>query len=92
MSELIPKFYTIEEYFPTQVQFHTQNRGILPLRRKLSIPQLKKIMSTSDANSEHPWDAVNDIFQSLERRTDFNFQTTYLYDMEYIFLTKYKCS
>ena len=48
-------------------------------------------MSTSNFKSDHTWDAVNEIIQSLGKITDLNFQTTDLYDMKYIYLTKDKC-
>ena len=49
-------------------------------------------MSTSYPNSDHPWDDINDIIQSLVRIFYLQFQTTGLYNMEYIYLTIDKCS
>ena len=45
-------------------------------------------MSTGYPNSENKWDAVNDIIRSKYKRNDLHSQTTDLYDMEYIPLSK----
>ena len=49
-------------------------------------------MSTGYPNSENKWDAVNDIIRSKYKSNDLHSQTTDLYDMEYIPLSKEKCT
>ena len=91
MSELIHKLYTIE-YFSMKNTVPHPNRSYAILEEKI-IPStiIKMIMYTSNFKSDHTWDAVNEIIQSLGKITDLNYQRTDLYDMEYIYLTKDKC-